>query len=247
MQDRGPTRIDPNVFFWFGVLFEAALVVVASVISWIVDGDPFPFDDSFRVDVSTVLAAIGWTIPLAIYARIATSDWGLRFAPLRGIHDKVREHMGPSVVRMRVWQLFALSLAAGIGEEFLFRGVLQEYWGVGTTSLVFGLLHALTPAYFFLTFAMGALLGSIYELSEHNLALVSLIHFGYDFVVFVLLKKRFIEKGEVDLDPPPSERDAHAPPAERPDDGRSESSAGTDQEAERRDSSAPPPSEPDAP
>lgn len=34
-----------------------------------------------------------------------------------------------------------VSLCAGIGEEYFFRGVLQQYWGIWITSIVFVAIH----------------------------------------------------------------------------------------------------------
>lgn len=46
-----------------------------------------------------------------------------------------------SQFRLTIWEILFLSAAAGIGEEFLFRGILQEYWGVWITAIVFVAIH----------------------------------------------------------------------------------------------------------
>ena len=64
-------------------------------------------------------------------------------------------------------QLALVSLVAGVGEELFFRGVLQPTligWigiaaGLIAASVVFGLLHAITPTYALLATAVGAYLG----------------------------------------------------------------------------------------
>lgn len=81
----------------------------------------------------------------------------------------------------------ALGAAAGIGEEMLFRGVLQyemasrfgTITGVATTSLVFGLLHSVTPLYAVLATIASVYFGAIYVLTD-NLAIPIACHTMYD-------------------------------------------------------------------
>jgi membrane protease YdiL (CAAX protease family) len=81
----------------------------------------------------------------------------------------------------------ALGLAAGIGEEMLFRGVLQyelaERWGpivgVGIASVIFGALHAVTPLYAGLAGVASVYFGALY-LSFDNLAIPICAHAVYD-------------------------------------------------------------------
>jgi membrane protease YdiL (CAAX protease family) len=81
----------------------------------------------------------------------------------------------------------ALGLAAGIGEEMLFRGVLQyelvARWGpvigVGIASLVFGALHAVTPLYAGLAGIASVYFGYLYLVTD-NLAIPVVCHAFYD-------------------------------------------------------------------
>lgn len=80
-----------------------------------------------------------------------------------------------------------LGMAAGFGEELLFRGVLQSklasfvgsYAAVGISSIIFGLLHAVTPLYAFLATVASVYFGGLY-LSFGNLAVPILCHAIYD-------------------------------------------------------------------
>ena len=98
---------------------------------------------------------------------------------------------------MRWWGTGLVSLAAGIGEELLFRGVVQDgLAGVAgpttaliAASLLFGLAHALTPAYFLLTTLAGFYLGGLY-LATDNLLLPILVHFLYDWIALSWLLSR---------------------------------------------------------
>lgn len=82
-----------------------------------------------------------------------------------------------------------VSILAGVGEELLFRGVLQDglalKFGIApalvTASLIFGLAHFITPAYFLIATAMGAYLGLIYHFTD-NLLIPVIVHALYDWI-----------------------------------------------------------------
>jgi membrane protease YdiL (CAAX protease family) len=81
----------------------------------------------------------------------------------------------------------ALGVAAGLGEEMLFRGVLQyelgirfgEVVAVAAASVIFGLLHAVTPVYAFLASVASVYFGWLY-LDSGNLAVPIAAHGIYD-------------------------------------------------------------------
>lgn len=85
-----------------------------------------------------------------------------------------------------------LGIAAGLGEEMLFRGVLQyeligrmgSFVALGLTSIVFGLAHAVTPVYAFLATLASVYFGYLY-LDTGNLAVPIVTHALYD--VFALM------------------------------------------------------------
>jgi uncharacterized protein len=86
-----------------------------------------------------------------------------------------------------------LGLAAGVGEELLFRGVMQYELGsrfvndvvaVGMTSVIFGALHAVTPLYAFLAGVASIYFGWLY-LFTGNLAVPMSCHAFYDLVAFM--------------------------------------------------------------
>ena len=91
--------------------------------------------------------------------------------------------------------LLGISLLAGLGEEILFRGVLQEaftgwfnVWvGVLMASVLFGLMHSITFTYVLLATLMGAYLGCVWLWADHNLLVIVLTHALYDFLVLLWL------------------------------------------------------------
>ena len=91
--------------------------------------------------------------------------------------------------------MLLLAGAAGVGEEALFRGVLQPAlgpYGLWISSLLFGVLHALTYTYFLLAALLGLYLGWLFERTD-NLLVPVIVHALYDAVALWLLRKRFLE------------------------------------------------------
>jgi membrane protease YdiL (CAAX protease family) len=81
---------------------------------------------------------------------------------------------------------FALSLAAALSEEILFRGALQPIFGLIPTSLFFALIHVqytLTPATLII-FVVGLGLGWVRQRQSTSAAIIA--HFVYNFVQLAL-------------------------------------------------------------
>ena len=112
-----------------------------------------------------VLLAVGWTryrgLPLdagsgpwvsnvvaglaAAAAFAVVNHWLLCHAPavraVRAVRRVYRDILKPVFSEIGVREVVAIALAAGIGEELLFRGALQPEIGLLPASLVFGALH----------------------------------------------------------------------------------------------------------
>ncbi len=61
--------------------------------------------------------------------------------PVRAIRGLYREVLRPVFAQVRPLEVAVLSLAAGVGEELLFRGAVQAEFGLVVASAVFGLAH----------------------------------------------------------------------------------------------------------
>jgi membrane protease YdiL (CAAX protease family) len=114
--------------------------------------------------------------------------------PLKGIVEFSHEVIGPLFRPCRWYELAGIAALAGVGEEMLFRGVFQvalaRWLGEATAllvvSLLFGLLHWITPTYAFIAGLMGLYLGLLW-LGTGNLATPILTHGLYDFVALAYL------------------------------------------------------------
>lgn len=85
-----------------------------------------------------------------------------------------------------LWEWLALALAAGIGEELLFRGALQPVMGLGFTAAVFALVHVqygFSPILIFVAL-LAVILGLVRR--YYNTTTAIFIHVGYDFALGLL-------------------------------------------------------------
>ncbi len=104
---------------------------------------------------------------------------------------------------VRVVDMLWISALAGAGEEALFRGVLLHHgaaWlgvplAIALTSLLFGLLHAMSLAYVIFATTLGVFMCVVY-LTTGNLAVAMIAHGVYDFValVYVLRLRRTVTR-----------------------------------------------------
>jgi membrane protease YdiL (CAAX protease family) len=182
----------------FAVLFEGSLAPLALAAGWLLGHPPL---SGFAWDARD--AAVGAAAALPLLGLLAL---GLRWpvGPLARIKRFFDEEVKP-VLGSRPWPDLALiSVAAGVGEEMLFRGVLQGALvrslgpgaGLAAASLLFGLLHPITPAYAVIAALMGAYLGAVWLLNG-NLLAVMVTHALYDFLaLLVLLRDRPLSSAE---------------------------------------------------
>jgi membrane protease YdiL (CAAX protease family) len=140
---------------------------------------------------------IGWGLVATLPMVIAL--FAMRHAksgPLGRLNHVVDTLVAPLFGTCSVIQLFLISTVAGIGEELLFRGVVQPLlaaWlgtvaGVIIASTIFGLLHAVTPTYAILATAVGIYLGGL-ALVTGNLLGPIIAHSLYDFIALVYLTR----------------------------------------------------------
>ena len=166
------------------ILFEGGVFVIAVVLAGFLKLDLMPDSDNYLKDVfyGTALAIPPFGLFLLSLSRRA--DRFPLFGSLKKmvIHD-IRQFFAQS----KVIDLILISLVAGIGEEALFRGVIQQKFGLVTASIVFGLAHCISPAYVIVTVIMGLYIGLIYQASQSLLVPVQL-HFIYDLAALLYLR-----------------------------------------------------------
>lgn len=172
------------------IALEASCALLAVGLGWLLGVDLWK-----RVDWSPRVLALGTfgAVPILIVAAgVARSNW----TPIRRLMRLVDELIVPFFSGWSVWEMALVSAAAGVGEELLFRGVLQSFVeerlgiaaAITIASVVFGLAHYLTTAYAALALMIGAYLGWLF-LATGNLAVPMVTHGVYDFLALVWLTR----------------------------------------------------------
>jgi len=129
----------------------------------------------------------------AVYGLVASAN--ILWLLYNRILDQPRHFFAQLIKRfsIRLPDIFFLSLCAGIGEEWLFRGAVQDWLGIWLTALAFVALHGyLDPRdwrislYGLLMIIIVAGMGYLYEHSGLIAAMVS--HAIIDIAIFISLK-----------------------------------------------------------
>ena len=186
--------IDNKNFFKLACYFEGSLILVAIVLGWIADINPF-IDVKFS-EISILYGLIG-TAPLFL---LFITMYQFNIPAVQKIKALLLETLGPSLHKHHWADLFVLAAIAGISEELLFRGVIQPWmessWGMTAgligSNIIFGLVHAVTPLYAVLATLIGIYLGLFLDYGgERNLMTPIIIHGLYDFLAFIVIMRTY--------------------------------------------------------
>jgi membrane protease YdiL (CAAX protease family) len=171
------------------ILVEGGLIVLAWSLGWLLG--PLPLD-SFSWSTAGALWGLLATVPmLALFLLMLRWPVG----PLLRIKRFSEEVLRPLLAPCSVLDLLGISVLAGLGEEMLFRGVLQRAFAdwmrnpwpaLVLASVLFGLLHAVTLTYALLATLMGAYLGWLWHYTGNLLPAV-IAHALYDFLALLFL------------------------------------------------------------
>jgi hypothetical protein len=176
---------------WLAVAFEGGLALLALGLGWLPGVQaPLPKIHWNVLDVAWGVVAC---LPLLVVFLLCVR-WPV--GPLVRIKQLSEEFIHDWFSSCTLFQLALISLLAGIGEEMLFRGVIQETlseWinpvmGIALASLLFGLMHPITPFYIILAALMGAFLGWLF-VTTGNLLPAIITHGLYDFLALTYLTR----------------------------------------------------------
>jgi membrane protease YdiL (CAAX protease family) len=186
---------DPARTTQIALLFEGALGVAALIIGWLVDQWPLVGFSTLQEDSREQIVAVGWglvaTGPLLVALLLLER---FPIGPLRNLREMTSEVILRMFGGASVMQLAAVAVAAGFGEELLFRGLVQAgvthffglAVGVTTASLLFGVCHWLNTTYAILAMLAGAYFGACL-LATGNILTPIVAHAAYDFLALVYL------------------------------------------------------------
>ncbi len=176
-------------------VFEGCLTPLAIALGWLLSTPPLA--TLFHFDGRDALLGVAAALPpLGLFWFCLVCPW----RPFTEITKITVETLVPLFRQCGLAQLAIISALAGLGEETLFRGVVQAgtaQWIDGPNgvwlslllaAVLFGLLHLITPTYAVLAGLIGLYLGWLWLLSG-NLLTPIITHGTYDFLALVYLAK----------------------------------------------------------
>lgn len=165
------------------VIVQSAMVLIAVLGSWWLDYDLLSlirFDYQTLAEIAaTSIALIG----MALGSRRAFPKiW-------RGLDRTTIELLGNSKLKFATWAIISISILAGIGEEFLFRGFIQgwleEQLPIALAILIptalFALAHPHSKAYMAAVFVIGSIVGISFAITNSLLVAIA-SHIIFDIV-----------------------------------------------------------------
>jgi membrane protease YdiL (CAAX protease family) len=189
---------DPARTTRLALVFEGGLGLAALVIGWLIGHWPVGIGTS-AVSLASQHTAIGYGLAAVLPLLVALL--AIDRAPIAALR-RVREITHAAIMQMfggaSVVQLVAVSMAAGWGEELLFRGLVQgalarlipghfgPWIAIVVASVLFGVCHWLNTTYAVLAMLAGVYFGVIY-LATDNLLTPMTAHAVYDFLALIYL------------------------------------------------------------
>jgi membrane protease YdiL (CAAX protease family) len=171
-----------------GFAVEGGLGVLAAAIAWLAG---IPLAGEIRLSSGSLAWGLAGTLPmLAALAVLIRVPW----RPIARIREIVRTFASQLLLSASWLEIAILCVLAGVGEELLFRGVVQTLiagWsnqpiGILASGVLFGAVHFLTKTYFVLAVAVGCYLGWLY-VATTSLTAPIVAHAVYDFVALAII------------------------------------------------------------
>jgi membrane protease YdiL (CAAX protease family) len=171
-----------DVIIILAVFFEAGLAPASLLLGWLLGHPPL---ERFVWSLQDALWGTVAAVPL-IALFVAMLTWPV--GPLVRFKQFCEEEFEPLFHQSYYSELALVALSAGVGEEMLFRGVIQASfiqgmgvpWGLALASALFGLLHPISILYIVIASFLGFYLGAIWIING-NLLTVMVAHAVYDF------------------------------------------------------------------
>jgi hypothetical protein len=168
-------------------LVEGIVLVAALIIARYYGLKLVPFTQNVFRDI--VIGTLGAVVPLVLFMLLLSKK--ADGIPLLGsLRSLIINDIKAIFSKAKLPDLCIISVFAGLAEELLFRGVIQVKLGIIGASIIFGLLHFLTPAYFIIATLMGFYLGFLFQYYDSLLIPIQL-HFIYDLGALIYLRYFF--------------------------------------------------------
>tara|TARA_R110002111_G_scaffold256979_2_gene324664 strand:- start:166040 stop:166675 length:636 start_codon:yes stop_codon:yes gene_type:complete len=180
---------EQQFFILGGSLFSIGFIVIAFGMGWVLGVSPL---QNLTWSWPDLLIGAAAALPMFLFFLFAVRT---RISAFQKITQFLLNELGPRIVNGSILELFILSIFIGLGEELLFRGVLQSWssqYGVVIaiifTNLLFGILHSITRVYVIIATLMGVYLSLLLVLfPPQNLLIPITTHTIYDFACFLYI------------------------------------------------------------
>lgn len=173
------------------IVCEAALGVLALGVGWFLARPPLD-----QISWTTTGIGYGLAATAPLVAGLFVAIW-FPVGPIARLEGVVRQLVGPLFGGATIWELLAVSAAAGWGEEMLFRGLIQSgieqfsgrpWLGLIVAGVLFGAAHPITRTYAVMAAVIGAYLGWLLLVTD-NLLVPIIAHGTYDFVALIYFQR----------------------------------------------------------
>ena len=184
-----PSSPEPQLsaerLLYLGVLLGVFLIGLGVLWVGLLRGENI-VDVWFKTEDVPVVQDIG--LGIVIGTAFSTILWfiGQHYSGFTDIRERLVKTL--DLANFRLWHIVLLSLVAAVPEEIFFRGTVQPVLGLLLTSVIFGVLHALTPVYFIYAMTAGLGLGLMADWHE-SLWLPIAAHFAVDVVSLYIMAR----------------------------------------------------------
>ena len=181
---REPERLSSRSLLWMSLWFEGGVAVLACLLAWLFGVD---LPGSIKGSGAGWVAGLVWAGPLF---GLFLVTYGLPWRLFREIRQFLEQTLGPALGEASHGTILLIALLAGGCEELLFRGVLHPLVGGIAASVLFGLVHAVTPVYA----VLAALFGAVFSwqlVVTGDLMAPMVTHALYDWGAFLVLRRQW--------------------------------------------------------
>lgn len=146
--------------------------------------------------IKDIALGVAWASIPFVFFIFLVSSYGQKVPFIRDMRKLMLKGIHSLFLKAGILDIIVIAFLAGLGEEVLFRGAIQGKFGIIIASVLFGLAHAITPAYVIIAAIMGIYIGLLYE-HYNSLFLVIQLHFIYDLGALLWLKHLKAPNGAV--------------------------------------------------
>ena len=172
------------------LLVEGMAFIIALVLARIWSIPLFPLTEHLLRDC--LIGTAGASLPFVLFC-FSLSEKAKAVPIIRSLRKTITDDIRTLFASTTFIDICLISIMAGLAEELLFRGVIQAKWGIIAASILFGLLHSVTPAYILLATVIGFYIGLLYQVFQSLLIPIQL-HCIYDFGALIYLRYRVREQ-----------------------------------------------------